>query len=71
MFYRNQKISPNGESLLKWEYDHQYISDDGEFGQMLTWPSMPRHASSSSFFEIFEGFFPFLQELRRFLHEGM
>ena len=27
--------------------------------------SMPRHASSSSFFDIFEGFFPFLQELRR------
>lgn len=34
MFDRNQKISPNyGESLLKWEYYPQYISDDGEFGR--------------------------------------
>ena len=39
MFYRNQKISPNGESLLKWEYYPQYIRD-GEFGQTLTWLSM-------------------------------
>ena len=32
---------------------------------------MTRHASSSSFFDIFEGFFPFLQELWYILYERM
>lgn len=65
MFYRNQKISPNGESLLKWEYYPQYISDDGEFGRShgSVCPDMPLPLPSS---RSSRASFLSCKELRRF-----